>query len=340
LCGDVHKDDTEAIGYGSLVACVPTGDPGLTGQRRGGRHRHGAALQNRNRSTQGLIMFLKRFFNFIPRNEYSRALDLFNEGHFRKALKMFEDLLANHRPGDDLDVGTIELFACESHVALSKEHSEAGNESEALREMEIAVGLKPNFADLRFNVGNLYMDINEHEKARDSYICALEINPKYFKAGVNLGRAHYAAGNSAKAIEVIELQTPNCPNFYRENLDDLVQMLRINQDEDAVLKAFRSILDERPSSAQISREVAIEAIQNGNYTGAIRELKKAIALKPDYPDLHNYLGIAYGNNGMADDAIEEFETSLKINPYYLKARLNLALALYDCGRSACQEPSG
>jgi tetratricopeptide (TPR) repeat protein len=34
---------------------------------------------------------------------------------------------------------------------------------------------------------------------------------------------------------------------------------------------------------------------------------------------------------MTDDAIMEFETALKINPDYLKARLNLALALYEKG---------
>jgi Flp pilus assembly protein TadD len=62
---------------------------------------------------------------------------------------------------------------------------------------------------------------------------------------------------------------------------------------------------------------------------AIRELKKALAIKPDYPDLHNYLGIAYGNSGMVDDAVHEFEVALKINPYYAKARLNLALLYYE-----------
>ena len=34
---------------------------------------------------------------------------------------------------------------------------------------------------------------------------------------------------------------------------------------------------------------------------------------------------------MTDDAIMEFETALKINPNYLKARLNLALSLYEKG---------
>lgn len=277
-------------------------------------------------------MFLKRFFNFIPRNEYSRALDLFNEGHYRRALRIFEDLLANHRAGDDLDVGTVELFACESHVALSRDRLSEGDTAEALREMEIAVGLKPNFADLRFALGDLYMDHERHVDAKEQFCRALDINPRYFKAGVNLARAEWSAGTSDKAIARLEDQKTNCPNFCRDTLNKLIQMIRVNQEAEAIRGNFREILNERPSSAQISREVAIEAIQNGNYTEAIRELKKAIALKPDYPDLHNYLGIAYGNKGMSDDAIEEFETALKINPYYLKARLNLALALYDCGR--------
>ena len=123
-----------------------------------------------------------------------------------------------------------------------------------------------------------------------------------------------------------------CPNFYRESLDNLVQALRSHGSDEEIDSSYREIIEERPSSAQISRELAIEAIQNGDCGEAIRELKKAIALKPDYPDLHNFLGIAYGNTGMVDDAVHEFEIALKINPYYLKARLNLALLYYENNR--------
>ena len=277
-------------------------------------------------------MFLKRFFSFIPRNEFSRALDLFNEGHYRKALKMFDRQLAQYEPGDDVDVPTVELYACESHVALSREFMNEGNMEQACREMELAVELKPNFADLRFTLGNLHMEVSRFDEARHNFARALEINPKYFKASADLAQAHYAAGDRQMAMDQLEKAKDHCPTFYKQNLNDLVHLIRIDEDNDEVRRAFHEILEERPSSAQVSREVAIEAIHNGNFTEAIRELKKAIALNPDYPDLHNYLGIAYGNNAMVDDSIEEFEVSLKINPYYLKARLNLALALYDCGR--------
>jgi tetratricopeptide (TPR) repeat protein len=277
-------------------------------------------------------MFLKRFFKFIPKNDYSRALDLFNEGHYRKALRVFEDLLARQSADEDLDIPTIELFACESHVALSKQCLNDGKLEEAVDEMSKAVNLKPHFADLRFNLGSLLMDATRYVDANEQFERALEINPKFFKARINLARTFVLDGNTADAIKSLDDAREDCPNFCRENLDQLTQMLRMNDSSENIAAGFREILEDRPSSAQVRREIAVEAIQNGDYAEAIRELKKSIAVNPDYPDLHNYLGIAYGNSGMVDDSIEEFETALKINPYYLKARLNLALALYDQGR--------
>jgi tetratricopeptide (TPR) repeat protein len=275
-------------------------------------------------------MFLKRLFKFIPKSDYARALDLFNDGHYRKALKTFEDLLA--RRDEEIDTATVELFACESHVALSKQRLNEGNRDQAIAEMEKAVDLKPDFADLRFNLGNLLVDAARYADAERHFVHALQINPKFFKAKIVLSRTAHLAGNRQRATSALEEAREGCPNFYKENLDHLIQSIRTGDDEASVRQIYHEILEDRPSSAQVRREVAIQAIQNGEYAEAIRELKKSIAVNPDYPDLHNYLGIAYGNSGMADDSIEEFETALKINPFYLKARLNLALALYDQGR--------
>ncbi len=277
-------------------------------------------------------MFLKRFFKFIPKNDYSRGLDLFNEGHYKKALKIFEDLLARHGGEEDLDTTTVELFACESHVALSRQRLNANKVEEAIDEMEKAVALKPDFADLRFSLGSLHVDASRFDEARKHFEHALKINPRFFKAKINLARALFNSGDSEQAATTVKAAKDGCPNFYRDNLDHLVQMVQTDEGRDAIEQAFHEILEDRPSSAQVRREIAIEAIQTGDYPEAIRELKKSLAVNPDYPDIHNYLGIAYGNSGMVDDSIEEFETALKINPYYMKARLNLALALYDQGR--------
>jgi len=277
-------------------------------------------------------MFLKRFFKFVPRNEYSHALDLFNDGHYRKALRIFEELLARQGSEPDLDLDTIQLYACESHVALGKQRLNDGKLQEAVAEMEKAVALKPNFADLRYTLATLLFDDGRFESVKEHLAHALKVNPKFFKAKISFARTEYLTGDRTAAAERLESGRDEAPSFYRENVDHLIQMIRIGEDEAAVNQAFHEILEDRPSSAQVRREIAIQAIQNGDFGEAIRELKKAIAVNADYPDLHNYLGIAYGNSGMVDDSIEEFETALKINPYYLKARLNLALALYDQGR--------
>jgi tetratricopeptide (TPR) repeat protein len=277
-------------------------------------------------------MFLKRFFKFVPKSDYSRALDYFNDGHYKKALKIFEELLARRGHDEETDIATVELFTCESHVALSKQRLNEGKLGEAIAEMEVAVGLKPSFADLRYTLGCLFLDAGKYAEAKVHFTRALGINPKFFKAKLTLAKLFYLSGDRDASARSLERAGADCPTFYREHLEHLLQLLRSEDDDRAVEQAFREILEDRPTSAQVRREVAVQAIQNGDYPEAIRELKKSISVNPDYPDLHNYLGIAYGNSGMSDDAIEEFETALKINPFYLKARLNLALALYDQGR--------
>lgn len=277
-------------------------------------------------------MFLKRLFSFIPKSEFSKALGLYNTGHYRKALKKFEELRALSGESAAVDRSTLDLYTCEAHVALSKASAAEGNINVAIEEMEAAVALKPRFADLHYMLGTYYAQLNKFDKAQASFRRSLEINNKFFRARVHLSLALRAAGEHEGAASELIRTKHSCPNFYRDNLDALTQALRSGADDTEVARLYGELLEERPSSAQISKEIAIEAIQSGDNDEAIRELKKAIALKPDYPDLHNYLGIAYGNKGMVDDAVQEFEVALKINPYYLKARLNLALLYYENGR--------
>lgn len=276
-------------------------------------------------------MFLKRLFAFIPKDEFSRALLLFNSGEHRKALAKFQELQAAADQARDVDRATLDLYTCEARVALSRELLDAGDVDAATREMEAAVAIKPQFADLHYKLGVLYAQRNRLPESAQSFRTALGINNKFFRARVSLSMVLRRAGQADAAIQEAMAARHSCPNFYRESLDALVTALRTG-DEAEVTRLYGEMIDERPSSAQISKELAVEAIQNGNTDEAIRELKKAIALRPDYPDLHNYLGIAYGNNGMVDDALHEFEIALKINPYYSKARLNLALLHYENSR--------
>jgi len=65
--------------------------------------------------------------------------------------------------------------------------------------------------------------------------------------------------------------------------------------------------------------------ERGFYQDAIRELLEAVKLNPDFPDLHNQLGLALSMNGDRRDAADEFRRALELNPHYVEARLNLAI---------------
>jgi len=277
-------------------------------------------------------MFLKRLFSFIPKSEFTKALNLYNTGQYGKALAKFEELQAAGGGGGEVDRATLDLYTCEAHVALSKEYAADKRIDAAISEMELAVGIKPKFADLHYMLGTYYAQLRRYEDAQKSFRDSLEINNKFFRAWVHLSLSLHATGKIEAAAAELERTRLCCPNFLRDSLDLLTEAVRGDANRAEVERLYGELLDERPSSAQISRELAIEAIQNGDYDDAIRELKKAVGLRPDYPDLHNYLGIAYGNKGMIDDAVEEFEIALKVNPYYLKARLNLALLYYENDR--------
>lgn len=276
-------------------------------------------------------MFLKRLFTFIPKSEFSRALNLFNSGEYQRSLEKFEELQSRMGDAGDVDRATLDLYTCEAHVALAQQHGMRGDGESAIREMEAAVRIKPMFADLHYKLGVLYAGQRRLEDAARCFRNSLDINNKFFRSRVYVSMISQQLGEREAAVREAMDARSSCPNFYRENLDALVLALRAGS-EDEIARLYSELIEERPSSAQISKELAVEAIQEGNTEEAIRELKKAIALKPDYPDLHNFLGIAYGNNGMVDDAVHEFEVALKINPYYLKARLNLALLYYENSR--------
>ncbi len=61
----------------------------------------------------------------------------------------------------------------------------------------------------------------------------------------------------------------------------------------------------------------------GKYEEAVRELKEALRLNPDYIEVHNNLGVTYDRMGMPDEAVNELKEALELNPNYTEAHSNL-----------------
>ncbi len=277
-------------------------------------------------------MFVERFFRFVPRNALKKALTSFNSGDYRKACKEFEAYFASAcGEGKSQDQEMVRMYMVESYLEHAKRLSSDGKHTDAARTLEKAVSVQPRYADVHSSLGVEYTALERIEDARDCFNRALDINPGYLKARIMLARSYSEEGNDSRAIAELERSLACVPGFLAEQVTELIRLHRADSSPEERTVHFRRLLEERPSSAQISKQLALESIQNGDYAAAVGELRKSIAVNPHYPDIHNLLGIAYANQGMTDDAIIEFGLALKINPDYLKARLNLALALYEKG---------
>ena len=277
-------------------------------------------------------MFSERFFRFVPRNGLKKALTYFNDGEYKKACKEFESYMSRIAlEGKSQDQEMIRMYMVESYIEYAKLASQEGKLEEAARALEQAVDLQPRYADVHSSLGKYYAELGRTDESRACFKRALEINPGYLKARIMLAKSYCDHGEPGQAIEELETSLSAAPTFFVDQVTELVRIIRSGAPADERDDLFRRLLEERLSSAQVSKQIALEAIQNGEYDSASAELKKALSVNPHYPDLRNLLGIAYANRGMTDDAIMEFETALKINPDYLKARLNLALSLYEKG---------
>lgn len=70
----------------------------------------------------------------------------------------------------------------------------------------------------------------------------------------------------------------------------------------------------------------ISLYNQGKYTEAIVEFKKALELEPDHYDAHYHLGIVYYAKGMIDESLTELKKAIDINPDEPKAHYNIAFA--------------
>ena len=87
------------------------------------------------------------------------------------------------------------------HAEVGQAYADAGLAREAIQELEKAVALCPQFADLRTKLGTLLRDINDLPSAREQYEAAVAARPNYIAARIQLGVTLLSLGDPDGAEE-------------------------------------------------------------------------------------------------------------------------------------------
>src|SRR5262249_52047267 len=100
-------------------------------------------------------------------------------GLYSDARRIYENMLDRSAQGPK----QIDPFArgklANLHAEVAQAYADMGLLAEAAVEYQKALGLCPQFADLRTRLGSVFRDMGHAEAARSEYTTALDHNPKY-----------------------------------------------------------------------------------------------------------------------------------------------------------------
>ena len=80
-------------------------------------------------------------------------------------------------------------------------------------------------------------------------------------------------------------------------------------------------------------DLAAALVNKGQYSEAIPEWKKALAMQPDDVGAHFNFGETLMRAGQTEDGVAQLEESIRLNPHFAEAHNNLGVALVGLGRN-------
>ena len=174
-----------------------------------------------------------------------------------------------------------------------------------LRQVERGAG---NYADVHNMLGIIAYDRGHFEEARSWFEKAVATNPKYTEAALNLAVTYNEVGQyeQAKAVYQTTLERGAASPGQ---IDPFVKGKLANL------------------HGELARAYADAAL----FSEATHELRKAVLLCPQFPDLRVRLANLHRQQGDNDAARFELLEAVKIRPNYVVARNSLGVVLLTLG---------
>ncbi len=124
----------------------------------------------------------------------------------------------------------------------------SGNVEEGLKYLEVAQQKEGDNASIYFAQGTLFEKIGDKEKAMESYLKSLEIDPEYFNAYFNIGALYfnnavelYDIANMKEDLEEYNEAKKQADEELKKAIEPMEKAYQINPDERAVLETLQTI---------------------------------------------------------------------------------------------------
>lgn len=230
---------------------------------------------------------------------------------------------------------------------------------EAIEAFENAIQFKPDYAAAYNNLGNAHFRQQQFALARKAYEKALDFDIKFAESFFNLARVAITEDNFEEAKSSLQRVIQLNPRHYRA-LTQLGQIELQEEHWEQAAELFEKSLVLQPAQANALSALGTIRLQQHHYADAVTLLTHALEIHPEiklanwhlataylaqnnielalqhylrelaiepHADCYYNAGVLYGYQNKFIEAAEYLEHSLKMDPSYFPAQLNLA-ALY------------
>jgi len=250
------------------------------------------------------------------------------------------------------------------HRAVAAQQS--GDLTTAIRLYQEVLKQKPELGEIHSNIGAALVQLGRVPEAIEEYKLALKSKPGNAAVTLNLALAHYKLDDYDAVIGLllpIEPQSPDnlqmalllaaCLMQRNENAK-VIGLLTPLEDKFPADRALAFLLgtallnDDQVNRAQLvldrilrdgesaETQLLLGAIKlrAREFNPAIENLKRAVELNPDLPEVHSYYGRALRAAGDTPAATEQFRAELAHHPNDFVSNLEISVLLKQEGRLA------
>jgi len=144
---------------------------------------------------------------------------------------------------------------------------------------EDTVRKSPNKERPWYNLGSLYDDEGQYDKAIQALVRAIFLDPKHGEAWHNLGRSYIVVGQNEQAVRVLRQAVRLNPKLENAKVNLAVALLRVGQPGEAV-GLLESCLPQLAGWPEVRINLGFAYLGVGNLAGAQRELAALEQIAP------------------------------------------------------------
>jgi len=203
--------------------------------------------------------------------------------------------------------------------------SRAGLYAEAIVEYKKALTAEPGNSPVRLNLALAYYKAAEISQAASELARVVADQPSNRQAVFLLADCDLRLGDNKKVIELLSPLEPQSPDDKALIYLLGTALIRDQQTARGQLLVDRILRDGDSAEARILMGATKMWVQD--FAGALQDLKKAVELNPQLPDVYSYYGMALASTGDTPAAAVAFRKELESNPNDYTSNVQLGTLL-------------